>query len=557
MTPILTNEFVLPADGWYQLAPIGEFPHAGAKVTQLVDAAACTAMANRFREDAARANFPGLLVDYDHFSMDTDKSSRAAGWIVNVEARSDGLWGRINWTRRGLEDVQGGDYRFLSPVWDRRDCEPAGDGRVRPLRISNAAVTNDPNLKGIAPLSHMAALLNRLAFDETLANRVIAALENAGTSEGAIKGWETRKRLGSLYDEAINSDTNVERVEAYSEVDADEAARTQRDTGLDITGFEHALSLYSIRKAHKSHGNTDREDARGQMPLTREDIEALPTWIKRPDKRTNAGKTKQGLDTIRSEHRQNGTTVVVEEIRAGKKQLVPKTMYKLKNRAGASDAPASEPSPSQTSETFPSSARSLEQDTHLVNTAPADSGRTQPGDAGGRRSAMDHKAELLALLGLPAEATDEQISTAAAAKKGELANGAAVAQERDQLKNRAEAAEAKLAEHERRALEAQVEADLEKFADRIANREQWKQALLANREQALQLLEATPPATQRLLNRREARTPDGAAAADAQALANRRREQDEVVGQVQKEFNCATRAQAWEIARNRKPELFG
>jgi hypothetical protein len=36
--------FVLAADGWAQVCPLGEFPHAGAEVTQGVDAEACAAM---------------------------------------------------------------------------------------------------------------------------------------------------------------------------------------------------------------------------------------------------------------------------------------------------------------------------------------------------------------------------------------------------------------------------------------------------------------------------------------------------------------------------------
>ena len=42
------------------------------------------------------------------------------------------------------------------PVWARSDCVDLGGGRVRPVRILNAAVTNDPNLKGMVPLSNRA-----------------------------------------------------------------------------------------------------------------------------------------------------------------------------------------------------------------------------------------------------------------------------------------------------------------------------------------------------------------------------------------------------------------
>lgn len=70
-TLILNREtFELPSDGWYQIAPIGEFPHAGAGVVQVVDAAACEAMANAFRAESASPNFAGLFIDFDRFSLD-------------------------------------------------------------------------------------------------------------------------------------------------------------------------------------------------------------------------------------------------------------------------------------------------------------------------------------------------------------------------------------------------------------------------------------------------------------------------------------------------------
>ena len=199
---ILNREFKLPDDHWYQIAPLGEFVHAGAGVVQIVDAAACALMVQRFEVDTKLPNFAGLLVDFDHFSLDTDKRSEAAGWITALEARLPesseprmdtnshesgsatggevgvirsagaqansangasngekntggyGLWANIRWSDVGKAAVEGGRYRFLSPVWARKDCEELGENRLRPVRLLNAAVTNDPNLKGMVPLSN-------------------------------------------------------------------------------------------------------------------------------------------------------------------------------------------------------------------------------------------------------------------------------------------------------------------------------------------------------------------------------------------------------------------
>jgi hypothetical protein len=156
MNSLLSNRdgFVVPADGWYQVAPLGEFAHAQAGLIQVVDAEACAAMVNRFADEAKGANFAGLLVDFDHFSLDGEKRSEAAGWITALENRDGGLFAKIRWSDVGEEAVKGGRYRFLSPVWSRGDCVDLGNGRVRPVRLLNAAVTNDPNLKGMRPLSN-------------------------------------------------------------------------------------------------------------------------------------------------------------------------------------------------------------------------------------------------------------------------------------------------------------------------------------------------------------------------------------------------------------------
>lgn len=156
MNTLIVNRetFRMPEDGWYQLAPLGEFPHLVAGVVQVVDSEACTAMTARFNADAAVANFAGLLVDFDHFSLDDRSRSEAAGWIMGLEARATGLWANIRWSDVGEEAVKGGRYRFLSPVWARNDCVDLGNGRVRPVRLLNAAVTNEPNLKGLVALSN-------------------------------------------------------------------------------------------------------------------------------------------------------------------------------------------------------------------------------------------------------------------------------------------------------------------------------------------------------------------------------------------------------------------
>lgn len=85
-----------------------------------------------------------LPVDYEHQSegpMEGDAGPRpAAGWIEELEARDDGIYGRVAWTSKAAEMVAAREYRFLSPVFYH-------DKAKRILRIVGAGLTHRPNLE--------------------------------------------------------------------------------------------------------------------------------------------------------------------------------------------------------------------------------------------------------------------------------------------------------------------------------------------------------------------------------------------------------------------------
>ena len=149
------KDFILAGDGWVQVTPCGEFPHVGAGVTQVIDREACDRIAADFNCRKSDANFPGVLVDFDHFSLDTEKSSEAAGWISDLESRDTGLWARVRWSDAGLSAVRGGRFRLMSPVFPAPDaCEDLGGGKIRPVMLVSVALTNEPNIKGGKPIAN-------------------------------------------------------------------------------------------------------------------------------------------------------------------------------------------------------------------------------------------------------------------------------------------------------------------------------------------------------------------------------------------------------------------
>ncbi|HMO51247.1 MAG TPA: phage protease [Kiritimatiellia bacterium] len=154
MSASYCHGFTLPEDGWFHIAVPGEWPHKPTGLLQVLDDEALGSIVRSFEEYSKQPNWPGVLIDFDHQSLDVDKPSVAAGWIVALEKRPNGIWAQIRWSDLGKKSIEGGRYRFISPVWRSTDCALLGDDRIRPLKLMNCAVTNDPNIKGLFPLSN-------------------------------------------------------------------------------------------------------------------------------------------------------------------------------------------------------------------------------------------------------------------------------------------------------------------------------------------------------------------------------------------------------------------
>ena len=159
---------------------------------------------------------------------------------------------------------------------------------------------------------------------------------------------------------------------------------------------------------------------------------------------------------------------------------------------------------------------------------------------------MDYKAMLIQALGLPPEATDEQIQAAQAEKTAAM----------EAMKNRAETAEGQVKEYQKKELEAEVEKDLEAHKGVIKNRAEVKAQLMANREGSLKLLGAIAPASEPakpaspMMNRKDAKTPMSIAQdVNQEAMRNR------AVSDYRKTHKCGFK-DAWNGAREEHPELF-
>jgi hypothetical protein len=189
-------KFDFKEDAWIHVTPLGEYAHAGAGVVQVIDAEALKAITEDFITKASVENFPGLLLDFDHFSMDTDKPSEAAGWISALRADTEGLWAKVRWTSKGREAVEGGEYRLVSPVFPKPSlCEDLGEGRIRPRQLQSVALTNEPNIKGGKPLTNREQHSMACALSDSPADECVCACGGAKHGSGEIEEDSEPKKI--------------------------------------------------------------------------------------------------------------------------------------------------------------------------------------------------------------------------------------------------------------------------------------------------------------------------------------------------------------------------
>ncbi len=129
------------------------------------------------------------VIDFDHqtdVALPKGGTAPAAGWIKELIARPDGVYGRVEWNGDGAAALTGRRYRYLSPAFNH-------DAKGRVVRVIRASLVNAPALE-LPALAHqetprmtersdapdaMARLRSLLALPEgTGPDAVFAAVEN-------------------------------------------------------------------------------------------------------------------------------------------------------------------------------------------------------------------------------------------------------------------------------------------------------------------------------------------------------------------------------------------
>lgn len=138
---------------WVHLLPAGSVTtHNGLGPYKVDDPAAVIA--------ASMQNERGMPIDENHatdLAAPKGGSSPARGWIVELQSRADGIWGRVEWNEAGKALLADRAYRGISPVLMH-------DKATMTVRsIARASLTNTPNLKNLTPLLNQETSMDFMA----------------------------------------------------------------------------------------------------------------------------------------------------------------------------------------------------------------------------------------------------------------------------------------------------------------------------------------------------------------------------------------------------------
>lgn len=224
------GKFTLPEDGFVMLVPRGEAPNVmddgsenGKRIIQVVDDVALESIMSKLLNRGG-----DMLMDNDHHSHEQDKTTDANGWQPlekdSLQNREDGLWGDPRWSTVGLDKVEGGVLRYVSPEFGTSTLQHLGGNRYRVTELTGLALTNRPGFRTLQkPLTNRDADGGiETANTNTMHKAAIAEL--LGITESAVDLLDQptlKNRLQGIKDQAAKATTYETELTTLKNRDAD------------------------------------------------------------------------------------------------------------------------------------------------------------------------------------------------------------------------------------------------------------------------------------------------------------------------------------------------
>jgi len=249
-----SNEFAIQTD-WLKI-PYGDHVHPTGAIQRLTRDTAET-MANNFKTFGARLGrlFGGVPVFIGH--PDDPKlandypDKKAYGWIMDMEAREDGLYLKPKWSSVGEDLIANAHYKWFSPLWACRDLSSSIENRksaivnriVAPAHLISLGLTNSPNIQGIMPLANEETNKNEsqpqadppVAEKGKMKDKLIKlfALANEATEEQILDAATALKTGHTAAETALTKESTA-RTTAETTLANEKASATEREAKLTL-----------------------------------------------------------------------------------------------------------------------------------------------------------------------------------------------------------------------------------------------------------------------------------------------------------------------------------
>ncbi|MGO4735972.1 phage protease [Bosea sp. 2KB_26] len=218
-----------------------------------------------------------LPLDFDHETEMAmfNGTKPARGWVVELQARPEGLFGRVDWLPDAVQALAARSYRYISPTFWREE-----DGVTARLMKGAALVTSPAlSMPAIASASNedqtmtLKELLVALGLVET------ASAAEAATAIAALKTPDPEKFVLKEQHDATVAALSAAQGEIQAGKDAAQLAKCQ-------SLVDDAVKAGKVTPAAKDHFLTL---AKASFDATKATIDAMPVLIKPGEKQHQQG----------------------------------------------------------------------------------------------------------------------------------------------------------------------------------------------------------------------------------------------------------------------------
>lgn len=177
----------------------------------------------------------------------------AQGWIIRVEARSDGLWGEVDWTSLGLETLADKQYKFFSPEFYPIYEDPETHVISRNV-LTGGALTKSPYFKELEAVVFSDKHIKKIKANENTMDITTILAKDKSTLTDEEKAFLVEHKA-DLSAEQIDGvkDVVTGLVDAPAETEEEKTAREEKEKGdaNEAAGLNRDGSVKEVAASEK------------------------------------------------------------------------------------------------------------------------------------------------------------------------------------------------------------------------------------------------------------------------------------------------------------------